>query len=41
MTNPILSQIEVINHLDVPCTLHSHGIFQSFSPWADGVPGVT
>ncbi|KAJ9116413.1 hypothetical protein QFC22_004855 [Naganishia vaughanmartiniae] len=33
--------IEVVNQLDKPCTLHSHGIFQSFTPWADGVPGVT
>lgn len=31
----------VINHLDVETGVHFHGIQQSKTPWADGVPGLS
>ncbi|KAJ3308431.1 ferroxidase fet3 [Boothiomyces sp. JEL0838] len=33
--------INVQNALDVPTTLHSHGLFQNGTNYYDGVPGVT
>jgi iron transport multicopper oxidase len=34
-------EITVINNLDVPTSLHWHGIFQKGTPWFDGAAGVT
>lgn len=34
-------RIVVNNFLPVPITIHFHGIDQVYTPWADGVPGVT
>ena len=34
-------EITVINNMDVPTSLHWHGIFQEGTPWYDGAAGVT
>ncbi|KAJ4371150.1 hypothetical protein N0V83_004366 [Neocucurbitaria cava] len=34
-------EIEVINHLPFNTSIHYHGIHQTNTPWADGVPGLT
>ncbi|KAG8905873.1 hypothetical protein FRB99_008084 [Tulasnella sp. 403] len=33
--------VTIKNHLNVPTTVHFHGIDQSASIWSDGTPGVT
>jgi FtsP/CotA-like multicopper oxidase with cupredoxin domain len=33
--------INVINQLDIPTALHTHGMFQNGTPWMDGPVGVT
>jgi iron transport multicopper oxidase len=34
-------EITVINNMDVPTSLHWHGMFQRGSPWYDGAAGIT
>lgn len=34
-------RIIVNNYLPVPITIHFHGIDQVYTPWSDGVPGIT
>lgn len=34
-------RIVVNNFLPVPMTIHFHGIDQAYTPWSDGMPGVT
>ncbi|KAF5092265.1 hypothetical protein D0Z03_002951 [Geotrichum reessii] len=34
-------RIVVNNYLPVPMTIHFHGIDQAYTPWSDGMPGVT
>ncbi|KAH7348022.1 multicopper oxidase-domain-containing protein [Pyrenochaeta sp. MPI-SDFR-AT-0127] len=34
-------EIEVVNHLPFNTSIHYHGIHQTNTPWADGVPGLT
>ncbi|KAG8893400.1 hypothetical protein FRB99_001967, partial [Tulasnella sp. 403] len=33
--------VTINNHLDVPTTIHFHGIEQAGTIWSDGVPGIT
>ena len=34
-------RVVVNNYLPVPMTVHFHGIDQAYTPWSDGMPGVT
>lgn len=34
-------RIVVNNYLPVPVTIHFHGIDQFYTPWSDGMPGIT
>lgn len=34
-------RIVVNNFLPVPITIHFHGIDQAYTPWSDGMPGIT
>ena len=34
-------EVNVVNHLPYPATIHFHGIEQLNTPWSDGVPGVS
>lgn len=34
-------RVVVNNYLPVPITIHFHGIDQFYTPWSDGMPGVT